>query len=275
VQLTAVQPHIQTLTSLKTLRLSNNELSVLAPTIFYPLTSLQELALDENQLVELDPDTFSTLSLLSTLTLWGNRLQALDASLFAAQTNLRELDLSGNQLTSLPPALFSPLFNLEFLDISENMLSSLPPSIFAKLSNLEHLYLGRDGVGTDFSNIPCRPTSPSNFLTTLPAAIFVGLGNLVRLSLLCNPISTVPWNVFYPLEQISTKANLCGFLPHFHPIFPYAQPSLSPLPAVPSAISGPTQPRTALQVPPDTKISALIFSSTDLRATPPPFAATA
>lgn len=274
--LTALQPHIQSLTNLKTLHLGRNELSALAPTIFYPLTSLQELTLNQNELVELDPSTFSTLSLLSTLKLWGNRLQALDASLFAAQTNLRELDISGNQLTSLPPALFSKLSNLDFLDVSENLLSSLPPSIFSKLSNLKYLYLGRDGDGNVSPIALCRPGSPSNYLSTLPAPIFVGLGNLFRLVLICNPLRTLPWNVFFPLEQMSFKSNMCGFSPHFHRMFEYAKPSFFlSLPAVPLAISGPTRPRTALQVPPDTQCSTLIYSSMDMRVTPPPCAAMA
>ncbi|XP_051114829.1 plant intracellular Ras-group-related LRR protein 4-like [Andrographis paniculata] len=90
------------------------------------LSSLITLDLSENKISVL-PDTIGRLSSLQTLDLHGNKIQELPESI-GGLLSLLHLNLRGNQLTSLPASI-GQLVRLQKLDLSSNGLTALPESI--------------------------------------------------------------------------------------------------------------------------------------------------
>ncbi len=186
------------LSSLETLFLSNNTLSVTPPEdLFADLSDLQRLELETMGLTTLPTNIFAGLSRLDSLLLSANNLTDLPANLFANLSRLMVLDLSENPLTTLPEGLFADLFGLESLDLSKNSRTSLPEGLFSGLTNMDRLYL-----------------SDNSSLTSLPANLFEGLSNLMTLFIDKNPrLTTLPADIFEGLGNslVQIVINECGF----------------------------------------------------------------
>jgi hypothetical protein len=121
----AVPAVIGQLTSLKSLHLSENDLSSL-PAEIWQLSSLEVLYLERNDLTSL-PAEIGQLSSLEVLYLSCNDLTSLPAEV-GQLTSLEVLDLSTNQLTSMP-AEIGQLTSLKWLDLGWNRLTSVPAAI--------------------------------------------------------------------------------------------------------------------------------------------------
>ena len=96
------------------------------PAVIGQLTSLKSLHLSENDLSSLPAEIWQ-LSSLEVLYLERNDLTSLPAEV-GQLTSLEVLDLSTNQLTSLP-AKIGQLTSLKWLDLGWNRLTSLPAAI--------------------------------------------------------------------------------------------------------------------------------------------------
>ncbi len=138
------------LSTLQILRLTKNQLTLLAPETFQGLTNLIALWLSKNKLSSLAPGTFQRLTSLRHLGLDNNQFTSLAPGTFQGLISLRYLGLDHNQLTSLEPGTFQGLTNLQNLWLSFNRLSSLEPGTFQELTNLQHLKLYYNAVlGTE------------------------------------------------------------------------------------------------------------------------------
>ncbi|TYG78150.1 hypothetical protein ES288_D02G035000v1 [Gossypium darwinii] len=137
--------HMRNLSSLKTLRLSGNELKGRMDHIQdgtqLRLTNLEELDLSDNLFRNNTISFLQGLSSLKSLTLSVNRLQgSLDTKGLSNLTNLKKLDLSGNQIESFQSFKDGgrklELTHLEELNLDGNQFNT---SVFASLNKLSNL----------------------------------------------------------------------------------------------------------------------------------------
>ena len=146
--------------SLKSLILTNDQITTIPNKVFSGLSKLKELNLNSNTLIELPKEAFSGLSNLETLHLDYNKLTELPKEVFSGLSNLTGLYLAGNHLTTIPTEVFSGLSNLEDLDLNDNDLTELPKEVFSGLSKLKNVWLIRNHLKEDdipgLSNLRAR-----------------------------------------------------------------------------------------------------------------------
>ncbi|XP_062539979.1 uncharacterized protein LOC134207921 [Armigeres subalbatus] len=109
--------------SVKSLKLTDNLLSVIRSGDLdsYPL--LQQLILSDNLIADIEEDALGRLELLSTLFLDRNRLVRIPISL---PSNLVHLHLQNNEIYELQPGVFRNLKNLKTLNLAGNRIAYLP-----------------------------------------------------------------------------------------------------------------------------------------------------
>ena len=200
----------QGLTRLQSLRLNNNDLTILPDNVFDGLTSLKWLILKNNDLGELPDNVFDDLANLISLLLDDNDLGELPDNVFDGLANLISLSLDGNDLGELPDNVFDGLSNLISLSLDGNDLGELPDNVFDDLTRLKGLYL-RDN---DLEEMPPRVFDDLasleflalqyNSLSELPPGVFDGLAKLQELSLTRNDLGELPDNVFDDLAEVTT-----------------------------------------------------------------------
>ncbi|KYR02814.1 leucine-rich repeat-containing protein (LRR) [Tieghemostelium lacteum] len=135
-QVSAVPLSHHSLLNLKTLTLSNTNLTTL-PKEIGEFQKLEQLYLDQMQLVALPP-TFGQLTHMQELTLSNNQLTEFPMEI-TNLTQLRKLNLENNQISMLPNDI-SQLIHLTVLNLKQNRLESLPASI-GQLHSLVELNL--------------------------------------------------------------------------------------------------------------------------------------
>ena len=135
-QISALPESIGNLTSLQSLYLSNTQISAL-PESIENLTSLQSLYLSFTQISEL-PESIGNLTSLQSLDLESTQISELPESI-EKLTNLQSLDLSFTQISELPDSIWN-LTSLQGLNLRYTQISELPESI-GKLMSLKSLNL--------------------------------------------------------------------------------------------------------------------------------------
>ena len=149
-----IPENIGNLTSLKSLDLSNTQISAL-PESIGNLTSLKSLYLSNTQISAL-PESIGNLTNLKNLYLRSTQISALPESI-GKLTNLQYLSLISTQINELPESIGN-LTSLQSLYLSNTQISALPESI-ENLTSLQSLYLS-------FTQISELPESIGN-LTSL------------------------------------------------------------------------------------------------------------
>lgn len=128
--LTTLPDSVSTLSHLKHLDLSFNQLTCVPPCLLR-LPSLSQLLLSHNHISALPPD-IGRLSSLTYLSLMGNRLVSVPPGVGQLKA-LQRLDISNNVLQHLPDEIGS-LEELVELELSHNKLKRLPESMGSLLS---------------------------------------------------------------------------------------------------------------------------------------------
>ena len=124
------------LTDLKSLDLSNNQLSGSIPEQFSSLKNLSILSLMNNQLVGEIPQGIGDLPNLDTLNLWNNSLTGTLPQNLGSNGKLMKLDVSSNFLTgSIPPNLCFGNQLIKLILFGNRFVSELPRSL-ARCSSL-------------------------------------------------------------------------------------------------------------------------------------------
>ncbi|PHU26619.1 Plant intracellular Ras-group-related LRR protein 4 [Capsicum chinense] len=189
------------LSSLVTLDLSENRITVL-PTTIGGLSSLQKLDLHSNKIVQL-PDSIGDLLNLVYLDLSGNNLKLLPAS-FARLVHLQELDLSTNALSVLPETIGS-LVSLKKLIVESNNLEELPHTI-GQCTSLKELH-------ADYNRLKALPeavgriesleilTARYNNIKQLPTTMS-SLTSLKELNVSFNEIEAVPESLCFATKLV-------------------------------------------------------------------------
>ncbi|CAI9301555.1 unnamed protein product [Lactuca saligna] len=141
--------------SLKSLVLSNTNLSGAIPESIGNLKSLSRIELPNNNFSGRIPKSMENLTQLTYLDLSSNKLTGQIPS-FQLCKNLTHIDLSRNSLSSIiPSAHFQDLQNLVLFNLRFNTFNGSIPSSLFNLQQLQKIQLSNnnfDGVLTDFSN---------------------------------------------------------------------------------------------------------------------------
>lgn len=112
---------VQSLTSLRTLDLSGNHVSVLTNSSFTDLSNLSALRLAANVVEVVGKTVFRSLPALQVLDLSTNKIKTIENGAFDNNKHLEAVSLDNNVLTSVQ-GLFSELPKLEWLNLSKNHL---------------------------------------------------------------------------------------------------------------------------------------------------------
>jgi hypothetical protein len=138
--------HVQNVTRLDELRISNINVRLIYPRTFVKFERLQTLELNNLGLPEIKAYAFAGLSQLKTLDLSKNALKRIEPEVFFGLSNLVSLNLRNNMLVDLQPGMFSALRKLEKLNLSLNVKltkASLHHKSFDGLVSLKTLIINR------------------------------------------------------------------------------------------------------------------------------------
>jgi len=173
--LTHVPRSVCRLTTLTSLSLDNNRLSVLPDNCFINLSNLLQFSASDNEIETLQNGVFDGLMKLETLDVSANRISSIGLS--SSATSTKSQRVVNTSLTQIPCSL-SPLTTLTHLNLNNNRLARLPDNCFTKLTNL------------------LRLTATDNAVETLQDGVFDGMRKLQCLDLSRNRISSIGLSVF-------------------------------------------------------------------------------
>ncbi|KAJ8049768.1 Platelet glycoprotein V [Holothuria leucospilota] len=160
---------------LKTLDLSNNDITVMCPGVFSSTKYLTNILINNNDLNELLNGTFTgTENHLIRIYLQRNNIVNIHEHVFQGLKALKSIHLSYNQIQSLPPSVFHGLTRLQYIMLGYNELEHLDATTFKDLVELEVLSLR------------------NNKLKQLPHGLFHGLSSLREVVLSHNELVTLP-----------------------------------------------------------------------------------
>lgn len=160
------------------LSLSHNRLSFFPPEIVRDLTELEHLDVESNQIKSLESNDFANARYLRELNLKNNVIESVAEAAFQNSSQLQDLNLSHNKIEQLPENVFLGIARLH-LDLSHNKLSSLPEMIFqrTKIQKLQSVNLAHNL----FEKVPLKTLRQQYFF-------------LSNLNMAHNSIRTVPSN---------------------------------------------------------------------------------
>lgn len=142
-QLLSIPEDLNTLISLKTLKLDQNNINEIKSTAL-PL-SLMVLDLSHNALKELNCDSLQMVN-LTKLYLQNNAINNIQSGCFKYTTSLNELNLSNNNLQQLQYGLFSNVNNMNIFSISNNQLKSLYEDVLMPMNSLKELSFANNRI---------------------------------------------------------------------------------------------------------------------------------
>lgn len=148
--------HVVSHTNIKTLDLSNNNVSKIVGGYFKPVElSLMKLSLAGNRITYISREVFGNMQHLQWLNLESNMINDVDFDTFRNTKKLQVLKLSNNMITDIPTELFRNVHGLRVLEMAYNNLKYLPDGLILE-EGLEKLDLSHN----QFTKIPV--TSLSN-----------------------------------------------------------------------------------------------------------------
>ena len=182
-----------------TLDLSSAGLLNLDADVMQALTSVTSLRFSENPLTSLPADAFANLGNLQSLWINSNSIATIGENAFANLSNINRLELIGNELTQIPSNLYSNLSKLQRLYLDRNSISSIAQDAFDGLPKLAQLRLHENNISQlpdgVFDNLPLTYLDlADNNLTSIQKDLFVNHpnpSNLVSLDIAGNPFTTV------------------------------------------------------------------------------------
>lgn len=127
---------VQMCTSLRQLRLANNDYSLIPPSVRY-IRSLEQLNISSNRLRELQHAQLDQLEHLTSLTAYNNNLDSLP-QYFSSFCHLTALNISNNSFTVFPNVICQ-IISLVELDVSFNKITDFPAEI-GSLVNLVRMW---------------------------------------------------------------------------------------------------------------------------------------
>ncbi|KAI5099629.1 tsukushin isoform 2 precursor [Silurus meridionalis] len=222
-------------TTLSSLNLSNNLISVMNGSVFSKLHYLEMLDLSWNSIQDL-VEGFSGL-LLAEVNLSHNRIHEINLDVFCVQNhgrplsidlsynllnsvirrklsqplNIQSLDLTGNELISVPnlrdiSLRFLTLDDNPILVIHEQSFAGLKNLIYLSLSSMPELHTIKPQSLQELQNLQVLDLSNNIKLKTLSAEVFSGLTALQELNLSNCWVMSLPANILQLLPSIKSIA---------------------------------------------------------------------
>uniref|UniRef100_A0A673IZ17 TIR domain-containing protein n=1 Tax=Sinocyclocheilus rhinocerous TaxID=307959 RepID=A0A673IZ17_9TELE len=187
--------------SLRSIHLEDNNLSVLTHRMFRPCALLNDLHLRNNGVSRMYKSSFKHLNLLTQLNdtlqvlpnlrvldLHLNSIGNLDCSDFANLTQLRQLYLHRNRIVTIKACVFKDLGNLEELILSSNRMLTVRGTFTYGPQNLQYLDLNNNKLSA-IQNDSFKALHSLRTLTLRNRAVFAGTPNIRSLDVCCNYIS--------------------------------------------------------------------------------------
>jgi hypothetical protein len=137
------------LSTLHTLDLSNNEISILKNSMFSSYSSLVTLILSYSKVEEIEINAFAGLGMMRDIDLSYNKFQSFNPKIFSSNPLLETVSLKGNNLVYLSsefPILISN--SVSSLDLSSCSLTEIYSVTFSSLPNLYELDLSSNNLQT-------------------------------------------------------------------------------------------------------------------------------
>ncbi|XP_071817153.1 uncharacterized protein [Apostichopus japonicus] len=183
--------------SIRDLRMSDNEIDSLSVDTFQSLSELRILELAYNWISELPDEIFWNLSELRVIDLSNNMIGYITRWTFINQTKLTDLNISNNQVTSLSFGWLNSLTKLWDLKL-HGLFTDAPrfDNISTQVDNLIQL-----SDGLEFSNIEILDIS-YNYLTEIPCHCWETMKTLITLRMVGNSFETVPSYCFSELRDL-------------------------------------------------------------------------
>ncbi|KAK6172597.1 hypothetical protein SNE40_016220 [Patella caerulea] len=126
---------------IRTLDLSDNNISKLRPNSFDKYVNIEKLFLRGNQLKTIQPSALNNLHRLKVLDLSRNQFSSVPTKALADVPNLNSLSMSANRLNGLDKNAFQGLPFLRDLNLAGNHINVISPYAFSGLDLLETLEL--------------------------------------------------------------------------------------------------------------------------------------
>lgn len=137
------EDHFANATSLRKLRLEQNNIKIISKTSFAKASKLEVLELPTNRISEIDNFAFVNLHKLTKLDLQQNNLTVLREHAFSGAYSLTEIFLNGNQIQVIEDgALYFD--RLSRLYLQDNRLRTLSPNLFIGTPLLNGVDLSRN-----------------------------------------------------------------------------------------------------------------------------------
>uniref|UniRef100_A0A915KF17 LRRCT domain-containing protein n=1 Tax=Romanomermis culicivorax TaxID=13658 RepID=A0A915KF17_ROMCU len=197
----------RSLKSLKSVKLSFNSISFLAPKTFADLPTLKSIELQANDLESLATYSFSNLSNLIKLDLSMNKINRTFQLTFFDLPKLQYLSLSSNFLNKIESGTFSDVSNLEILDLSRNHFIKFESQYLYGLKRLKKLNLAGNYITNvelnDFKSHLIDLDLSSNLLQQVDEKTFAEFYQLVKLNLAENSLMDVHNKAFLSDHRLS------------------------------------------------------------------------
>jgi len=196
--------------TLQSLSLQNNDITILADGTLDGLTALTSLDIGSNSITQISLTALNSLTSLQVLRLYNNLLVSLQAGVLNGLRALTHLDASKNHLQVLPAGLMSDLTALRSLNLNYNKLNDLPFAAMSGLSSVRDLLVGGNNV-TVVPNGAFRDSGLTsienlylfgNDLRAVTSGSFDGMNNLSELYLFTNNITVVDNGMFTRMASL-------------------------------------------------------------------------
>ncbi|XP_055597935.1 chaoptin [Uranotaenia lowii] len=184
--------------SLRILRLSSNNFTIIRENMLDRLPSLQILVLNRCSIRDLPHSLFSKNNNLVKVDLSNNLLRTLKRNIFNNLNVFKELKLHNNQINDFPHIALSNVSTLETLSLSSNQLTSVDFFKLNGLPNLRRLDLQDNTISSlsGFNTITLPHLDmldlSGNLLLALPQNFFKHSISLQRIDLSSNRFSQIP-----------------------------------------------------------------------------------
>ncbi|KAF5279972.1 hypothetical protein FQR65_LT15121 [Abscondita terminalis] len=192
---------------IKSLDLTDSQITMLKPKSFIGLVFLQNLNLQNNKIVAVPPETFLGITKVEDLNMESNNISALVANGFKELTNLKRLNLKKNSIKTISSGSFNGLGAVEILDLSFNSIETISDA-FGGLSNVRLINLEQNKIGQidplDMKELTVLFTLSlaKNNLKVIPNNTFLELPRLEQLNLSSNPIEILENSAFRGLDSL-------------------------------------------------------------------------
>jgi len=193
---------------LEVLNLSDNSITTLDSQTFYYNTRLSQLYLARNSITDIHPATFQTNINLIFLFMPENKITSLHADLFKNNVELGWVYLTDNRITDIHPSTFQHNSMLKVLEMSGNEINSIHPDTFIHNTALRELDLKGNSI-TDVHPSTFRNNRrlihlgmSGNEINSIQPDTFIHNTELYWLGLEGNSITDVHPSAFYGLEHL-------------------------------------------------------------------------